>query len=214
MPYEFKVRIANQVDDIITSATEKIIDAKKYIDNNRILSYMIENYDSYVDLDGNLKQELIPNYIEYTYKRIELIINEVFQNDSYKDLMLTVSAMYKHSIEKNSGNAMNQEKVAEKSTDLAIAMSDAIGGANIFESIAIFKYHMVYALSVKEEITEEMVPVAQKSFDIILQNKCVVCKDVAFSKCGQCKTQTYCSKNCQKKHWKYHKLDCIRSLDC
>jgi hypothetical protein len=32
--------------------------------------------------------------------------------------------------------------------------------------------------------------------------------NVKMSKCGRCKRAAYCSKECQRDHWKIHKLDC------
>jgi hypothetical protein len=203
-------------EPIINSIYKKICKARKNIDNNRILAYMIEDYDSYFDLDGIAKQELIPNYLEYKYKRIELIIHEVFKNDSDKDLILAVAnAAHKYAIENNI-EAINQtvEELSEHSTTLAAAMSEAIGGSNIFRSTAVFKYEMTFAFLVNmnektiKKTIKEITSITEKSCAIVLKNKCVVCDMVAFSKCGKCKIQTYCSKDCQKEHWATHKHEC------
>jgi hypothetical protein len=37
---------------------------------------------------------------------------------------------------------------------------------------------------------------------------CPVCKKSAETKCTACKAVFYCSKGCQKKHWKEHKFQC------
>jgi len=203
-------------EPLVNSIYKKIRKAKKNIDNNQILSYMIEDFDSYIDLDGNPKQKLIPNYLNYKYKKIELIVHEVFKNDSDKDLILAVAnAMYKcnvAAIENNSDDIMNQttEELSENSTNTIRAMSEAIGGSNIHKSTAVFKYEMVFAFSIniKEETIKKTIPVVQKSCDLISQNRCVVCDEIAFSTCGRCKIQTYCSKDCQKIHWKSHKHEC------
>ena len=38
--------------------------------------------------------------------------------------------------------------------------------------------------------------------------ECPVCTKVAENKCTACKAVFYCSRDCQKKHWKTHKFDC------
>lgn len=38
--------------------------------------------------------------------------------------------------------------------------------------------------------------------------KCLVCDQLCKSKCNRCKIAFYCSPNCQKLHWNYHKLYC------
>ena len=38
--------------------------------------------------------------------------------------------------------------------------------------------------------------------------ECPVCNKVAETKCTACKAVFYCSRDCQKKHWKAHKFDC------
>lgn len=37
---------------------------------------------------------------------------------------------------------------------------------------------------------------------------CPVCKKVAENKCTGCKKVFYCTRECQKKHWKMHKTEC------
>ena len=37
---------------------------------------------------------------------------------------------------------------------------------------------------------------------------CPMCKKVAENKCTACKEVFYCSRECQKKHWKTHKIEC------
>ena len=32
----------------------------------------------------------------------------------------------------------------------------------------------------------------------------------AINRCSACKEQSYCSKECQKKHWVVHRVDCLR----
>ncbi|XP_059097587.1 SET domain-containing protein SmydA-8-like isoform X2 [Tigriopus californicus] len=39
-------------------------------------------------------------------------------------------------------------------------------------------------------------------------NNCAVCKKPAESKCKGCKEVNYCTRNCQKTHWKRHKNEC------
>jgi len=37
---------------------------------------------------------------------------------------------------------------------------------------------------------------------------CPTCQKIAETKCTACKKVFYCSKDCQKKHWKIHKFEC------
>ncbi len=37
---------------------------------------------------------------------------------------------------------------------------------------------------------------------------CAVCHGTAGKKCGKCDTVRYCSRKCQRKHWKSHKKIC------
>ena len=37
---------------------------------------------------------------------------------------------------------------------------------------------------------------------------CPMCQKTAETKCTACKEVFYCSKGCQKKHWKEHKFEC------
>lgn len=38
---------------------------------------------------------------------------------------------------------------------------------------------------------------------------CVKCGKPSTSKCGRCKVEPYCSKECQAGHWKEHKASCV-----
>ena len=40
------------------------------------------------------------------------------------------------------------------------------------------------------------------------QDICATCKKAAETKCTNCRNVFYCSKECQKKHWKEHKYEC------
>ena len=39
---------------------------------------------------------------------------------------------------------------------------------------------------------------------------CPMCQKPAETKCTACKAVFYCSKGCQKKHWKEHKFECMK----
>lgn len=39
---------------------------------------------------------------------------------------------------------------------------------------------------------------------------CSFCNAKSVSRCGRCKTVSYCSKSCQTGHWPFHKEDCKR----
>ena len=41
-------------------------------------------------------------------------------------------------------------------------------------------------------------------------DSCSVCNAKSVSRCGRCKTASYCSESCQKNHWQSHKADCKR----
>ena len=40
------------------------------------------------------------------------------------------------------------------------------------------------------------------------EGPCPMCQKTARNKCTACKEVFYCSKGCQKKHWKQHKFEC------
>lgn len=40
------------------------------------------------------------------------------------------------------------------------------------------------------------------------KNLCAVCQIPATMKCSSCASISYCSKDCQKQHWKLHKVHC------
>jgi hypothetical protein len=40
------------------------------------------------------------------------------------------------------------------------------------------------------------------------QDLCASCKKPSVSKCTNCRDVFYCSKECQKRHWKEHKFSC------
>ncbi|MFH1831751.1 MAG: zinc finger MYND domain-containing protein [bacterium] len=44
--------------------------------------------------------------------------------------------------------------------------------------------------------------------DTCCEHKCLFCHELASLQCSQCKSVYYCSKKCQKQHWKTHKLVC------
>ena len=41
-----------------------------------------------------------------------------------------------------------------------------------------------------------------------LGKQCAMCKKNGSLKCGACKVTYYCSKECQRSHWKQHKAKC------
>lgn len=41
-------------------------------------------------------------------------------------------------------------------------------------------------------------------------DSCSVCNAKSVSRCGRCKTVSYCSESCQTNHWQLHKADCKR----
>jgi len=47
-------------------------------------------------------------------------------------------------------------------------------------------------------------------FDWASNNRCAVCDMVGPKRCSRCKKAYYCSRACQKKHWKRHKTSCER----
>jgi len=47
---------------------------------------------------------------------------------------------------------------------------------------------------------------------VSLNNRCGLCNIESKLRCSQCQIQKYCSKECQKKHWKEHKKNCGKSV--
>ena len=41
-----------------------------------------------------------------------------------------------------------------------------------------------------------------------IKHRCYVCHKKSNLKCGRCKKYFYCNKDCQRKHWKKHKVEC------
>jgi hypothetical protein len=195
---------------------KKIRKEKKIIDNNRTLAYMIEDFDSHIDDEGNCLQEFVPNYMEYKYKKIELISRIVFANDKDLDLILKIKdVIFNCNLEFDDITEQSPDQRNDNFIDVAMKLSDAIGGFNIRNSTAYFKWQMVsmFSINVKKKIIKKIKPLVEESMRIALQNKCAVCDHMATSKCGKCGIKNYCSKNCQKIHWKSHKYECNTPSD-
>jgi hypothetical protein len=65
---------------------------------------------------------------------------------------------------------------------------------------------MAFDLTYRTSITEDInghVPIIFKPV-----RQCAHCKKDAMSNCGRCKNMFYCSKTCQREHWKTHKTTC------
>ena len=43
-----------------------------------------------------------------------------------------------------------------------------------------------------------------------LHRRCAGCGDLALQKCTRCKITYYCTRACQRAHWKQHKLVCVQ----
>ena len=79
------------------------------------------------------------------------------------------------------------------------------------------KFDPLYATKLRNFYSDDQTPKAQmkverrieKSVRKAEKKKCRVCSEKGSFKCGRCKFVYYCSKECQKKHWKGgHKQDC------
>jgi hypothetical protein len=95
--------------------------------------------------------------------------------------------------------------------DISMNISKVVGGGNIDQSTANFRYKMISVLSVTNnmdkktwiKISENIKPVEE----IAMQILCANCNKIANSQC-ECGTK-YCSRNCKDAHWKNgHKDTC------
>lgn len=74
---------------------------------------------------------------------------------------------------------------------------------------SVSKHQNLLSVSFLTSISEEM----QTAFYASLDSYCFQCgtSGVTTQKCGRCHVASYCSRECQKKHWKYHKLNGCKS---
>jgi hypothetical protein len=49
---------------------------------------------------------------------------------------------------------------------------------------------------------------------VIKPKLCVYCDKPAAQKCARCRAARYCSRGCQRQHWRVHKLHCLRGMQC
>ena len=53
------------------------------------------------------------------------------------------------------------------------------------------------------------------SVNLVIKPKlCVYCDKPAAQKCERCRAARYCSRGCQRQHWRAHKLHCLRGMQC
>ena len=60
----------------------------------------------------------------------------------------------------------------------------------------------------KEKEKEKSAESESAASVVVAVDHCVVCGEISKSRCSQCGLPTYCSRDCQKLHWKFHKNCC------
>jgi hypothetical protein len=111
------------------------------------------------------------------------------------------------------GNQSPEERYGEIA-DISMAISKAVGGRNIDQSTENFRYKMISALSVTNNMDKQTWANIKKNIkpveEIAIQTPCAnaYCNGIANSQCEWCET-AYCSINCKNKHWETgHKETC------
>jgi hypothetical protein len=195
----------------------QIIKKMKELDANPPieLTSLIPDFHIYFDKTGKYLKTEIPNYLEYKYERMRILARRAFSgNADLPNLLKIIDIYHNQHIEAikldTIGNQSPEERCGEIA-NISIAISEAVGGGNIDTSTENFRYKMISALSVTNNMDKKTWIKISKNIkpveEIAIQTLCANCNKIANSQC-ECGTK-YCSRNCKDAHWKNgHKNTC------
>ena len=197
---------------------KRIIKIMKELDANPPieLTRLIPEFHTYFDKNGKYLKSEIPNYLEYKYERMRIIAMRAFDgNPDLPNLLKIIDIYYNQHIEAieldTVGNQSPEERCGEIA-NISMAISKVVGGRNIDQSTENFRYKMISALSVTNNMDKQTWIKIKKNIkpveEVAIKKQCAYCGSIANSQCEWCGA-TYCSINCKNKHWKTgHKETC------
>lgn len=199
---------------------KNILKKMKELDSNppEELTTLIPDFHNYFDKDGRYLTSEIPNYLEYKYERMRILAMRAFSGNPDLPNVLKIIDIYhtqhKEAIELDTvGNQSPEERCGEIA-DISMAISKVVGGGNIDQSTENFRYKMISALSVTNNMDRQTWVKISKNIkpveEIAIQTLCaaIKCNEIANSQCI-CGDATYCSIKCKDKDWKNgHKDTC------
>lgn len=199
---------------------KNILKKMKEIDANppEELISLIPDFHTYFDKNGKYQTSEIPNYLEYKYERMRILAMRAFgENADLPNVLKIIDIYHNHHIEAIGLDTVDNQSPEEKCGDIAnisIAISEVVGGGNIDQSTENFRYKMISALSVTNNMDKQTwVKIStniQPVEAIAMKTRCVTnnCNKIAIAQCI-CGNATYCSIKCKNKDLKNgHKDTC------
>ena len=99
------------------------------------------------------------------------------------------------------GNTSVGEAVVTMKRDQSVFKDEVRMGLSMLK-VELRQMHAILGELINPQVADLSEPLNK------LEKMCVVCAEPATKKCGKCNMINYCSKECQKSHWKLHKGFC------